>query len=443
MAETFVAASNGDINAFENMGGASMHPHAGGLTGALLRGFLAKRARRAGSAAGEPHAVDAVRTAASDRAAIGVFAGIVSIICNVLLCLAKALVGLASGSVSIVADAVNNLSDASSNIVSMIGFKLAGRKADDEHPYGYGRYEYLAGLTVAVLVCAVGIGLVRESIGKIVHYEPSEFGLATLVVLGASIVVKLWMMSFNKAAGAFIDSETLRAAAIDSRNDVITTAAVLACAIISQLVGYDLDGWVGAGVGAFILVSGIGLIRDAVSPLLGEAPDEALVKSIRERILSYPGVLGTHDLMVHDYGPGKRYASAHVEMPAEEDVVTSHEVLDRIEQDFRERDGLIMTLHLDPVITCPGDVEDDGTAELRERIERCVRSIDPRLTVHDVRAENAGTHATIYFDCVRPEDLAMSDAELRERIVSLVGAQSHPHNACIVTIDHGYVSGEQ
>lgn len=284
------------------------------------------------------------------RAAYGQFAGAVGIVCNVLLCAAKGLVGVAAGSVSIVADAVNNLSDAASNVVSLLGFKLASRPADAGHPYGHGRYEYLAGLVVSVLVTAVGIELGRSGIARIMAPEPVEFSLPLVFVMLASIGVKSWMMGFNQAIGARIGSETLAATAVDSRNDALTTFAVLVCAIVSQMTGWSLDGWVGFALGVFVLVSGLGLVRDTVDPLLGQAPAPELVARIEARILESPGVLGTHDLMVHDYGPGRKVASAHVVMPAEMDPIEAHRVLDGLERAFRE-EGLTMTLHWDPVPT--------------------------------------------------------------------------------------------
>ena len=299
------------------------------------------------------------------RTRIGFLASTVCIACNIVLCAAKAAVGVLAGSVSIVADAVNNLSDASSNIVSLLGFKLASKPADEGHPYGHGRYEYLAGLAVAVIVSALGLDLVKESVGKIFSPEPSEFSAALVAVLLGSMAVKFWMMLFNRSLGRRIDSETLIATAADSRNDVVTTGVVLACAAIGATTGVSLDGWAGVGVGAFITASGIGLIRDTVSPLLGQMPSPELISKIQEKILSYPGVLGTHDLMVHDYGPGRQFASAHVEMAGEADPFVAHDTLDNIEQDFKRSMGLTMTLHYDPIVTDDPEVRDMSARSTR------------------------------------------------------------------------------
>lgn len=371
------------------------------------------------------------------RMRYGQFAGIVGIICNVMLCLGKGAIGLVSGSVSIVADAVNNLSDAASNIVSLLGFKLASRPADPEHPYGHGRYEYLAGLVVAALVLAIGINLAWSSVQKIIAPSPTEFSGALVAVLVLSIAVKLWMAAFNRSIGRRINSDTLEATAVDSRNDVISTAAVLACACISRATGVDLDGWAGLAVGAFICWSGVGLLRDTVSPLLGQAPSPELVEHIHDRILSYPGVLGTHDLMVHDYGPGRQFASAHVEMAAEADPLESHDLIDNIEQDFKMEDGLIVTLHYDPIVT-----DDPEVRDMRHWISHAVEEIDPRITVHDLRCVPGPTHTNVIFDCVRPAGSALSADELRERVARLV--QGHyPRTIAKITVDESYVSSQQ
>lgn len=371
------------------------------------------------------------------RTRYGQFAGIVGICCNVLLCLSKGAIGLLSGSVSIVADAVNNLSDAASNIVSLLGFKLASRPADPEHPYGHGRYEYLAGLVVAALVLAIGINLVISSVQKILNPAPTEFSAALVAVLVLSIVVKLWMMAFNRSMSRRIDSDTLEATAIDSRNDVITTSAVLICACISQAASIDLDGWAGLAVGLFICWSGVGLLGDTVSPLLGQAPSPELVEHIHQKIMSYPGVLGTHDLMVHDYGPGRQFASAHVEMAAEADPLESHDLIDNIEQDFKTNDGLIVTLHYDPIVT-----DDPEVRDMRHWIAHAVQEIDPRITVHDLRCVPGPTHTNVIFDCVRPTDLPLSPEELRRRVAALV--QDHfPRSIAKITIDESYVSSQQ
>ena len=371
------------------------------------------------------------------RTRYGQFAGIVGIVCNVALSAAKGAIGLLAGSVSIVADAVNNLSDAASNIVSLLGFKLASKPADPHHPYGHGRFEYLAGLVVAILVAAVGLELLQTSFDKILNPTPTDFSAPLVAVLVLSMAVKLWMMAFNRSIGTRISSETLEATAVDSRNDVVATGAVLASAVVSALTGFDLDGWAGLAVGAFIVWSSVGLIRDTVNPLLGTAPDPTFVEHVREKIMSYPGVLGTHDLMVHDYGPGRQFASAHVEMAAETDPMESHDTLDNIEQDFKDEDGLIITLHYDPIVT-----NDPHTADLRNWLDERVRTIDPRCSVHDLRTVPGPTHVNVIFDCVRPADLPLSADELRDQVAAVV-KERVPNAVCKITVDESYVSSEQ
>lgn len=363
----------------------------------------------------------------ADRTRAGLLASIICIGCNIALCCAKGAVGLAVGSVSIVADAVNNLTDASSNVVSLIGFKLASKPADEGHPYGHGRIEYLAALVVAVVVCALGIDLIHESVDKIAENGSTEFNLAVLLVLIGSIAVKAWMMTFNSRLGKRIDSEALLAVAADARNDVVTTAAVLVCSLVARRTGLSLDGFAGIGVGLFIAVSGVGLIRDTVSPLLGRAPDEEFIEEVRSNILSYPGVLGTHDLMVHDYGPGRTFATAHVQMDGHADAFANHQVIDSIERDFEARTGAKLTLHYDPVDTSA----DDPETWLARQISR----IDPRLSIHDLCLADD----YLSFDLVKPSECVLSDDEILGRAMA-TAAERWPCLPCSVTLDHGFLA---
>lgn len=372
-----------------------------------------------------------------DRGRVGALAGVVCISLNVLLCIAKALVGILSGSVSIVADALNNLSDASSNIVSVLGFKLASKPADPEHPYGHGRFEYLSGLVVAVLVLMIGVELVKSSIDKVLNPSPVEFSLALVVVLAGSMAVKLWMAHLNRVLGERIKSETLLATAQDSKNDVIATGAVLVCAIIAYVAGIELDAWVGLAVGLYIGWSGIELIRDTVNPLLGQAPDPELVAHIRSKIMSYPGVLGTHDLMVHDYGPGRQFASAHVEMAAETDPMESHDTLDNIEQAFKDDDGLIVTLHYDPIVT-----NDPHVVDMRNKIDAMAKSLDSEASIHDLRCVPGPTHTNVIFDCLHPAECALSPDEFKRKLGDMV-IEAYPDAVPKITVDEDYVSAEQ
>lgn len=368
------------------------------------------------------------------RTAYGNLASWVGIFCNLLLCAGKFLAGTLSGSISIAADAVNNLSDASSSVVSLIGFKLGARPADDEHPYGHARFEYLAGLAVAVMVLVIGLELLKSSVEKILNPAPVTFSWVAMAVLAASIAVKLWMALFNRALGKRINSGSLIATAADSRNDVLTTSAVLAASLISHFAKVELDGWMGVGVALFILYSGVGLVRDTIDPLLGLAPDPELVQYIHDKIMSYPGVLGTHDLMVHDYGPGRQFASVHVELAAEDDVMASHELIDDIERDFLKNDRLPVVIHFDPIVTSDAQVGD-----MRRWLAEAVKTIDPSLTIHDLRMVPGVSHTNLIFDCVTPPGFAISSGRLKEAIGRLV-SEKDPGYRCVITVESNFAA---
>lgn len=368
------------------------------------------------------------------RTAYGRLAGWTGIICNMLLFAGKLLAGLLSGSVSVTADAVNNLSDASSSIISLLGFKMASKPADSEHPYGHARFEYLSGLLVALLILVIGFELLKSSISEIISPSGVDFSWVTFGILLASVLMKLWMAVFNKKIGKTIDSQAIIATAADSRNDVISTLAVLLGNVIAMLTKIELDGWMGTAVALFILYSGVGLVKDTISPLLGNAPDPKLVKMIEKKIMSYPGVLGTHDLMVHDYGPGRQFASVHVEMAAEEDVLANHDVIDNIERDFKENDGINMIIHFDPIVT-----KDDVVSNMRLWLVGIVQSIDTSLSIHDFRMVPGKTHTNLIFDCVVPPEFRLTGKEVKDEIARRVSAEK-PDYYCVITIDSSYVS---
>ena len=367
------------------------------------------------------------------RTAYGKLSGKVGIVCNLLLCAGKFCAGILSGSVSITADAANNLSDASSSVISLIGFKLSEKSADREHPYGHGRYEYLAAFVVAALIVAIGFGLLRDGIDKTIKPTEVEFGILPAAVLGASILVKLWLMLFYRKLDRKIQSEALKATFADSRNDVITTSAVLAAFLISHFFGIKLDGIMASAVALFILYSGIGLIKEAMDPLLGKAPDEAQVERIRKKILSYKGVVGTHDLMIHDYGPGRQFASVHVEVPDKMPLVECHEIIDKIERDFL-REGLNMLVHPDPIAS-GGSLEGKITAELWE----ITKKIDERITIHDLRTIHSAEETKVIFDCVLPQESGLSEQDIREEISRFI-AVKFPDCRCIISFDSGFAS---
>lgn len=367
------------------------------------------------------------------RNSYGKFSGIVGIICNIFLFLSKIFAGTFFGSVSITADAVNNLSDASSSVISLMGFKLASKPADEDHPYGHGRYEYLSGLIVAVLIMVIGVELFKSGLDKVLNPSAVEFSWIAVGVLTFSIILKLWMAVFNYNIGKKINSSTLTATATDCRNDVIATGAVLVALFVSYFTGFELDGWMGIFVSIFIIYSGIGIVRETLDPLLGKAPDRELVESIRNKILSYPGVLGTHDLLVHDYGPGRQFASVHVEMAAEVDVIESHDVLDNIERDFLE-DGMHMIVHYDPIVT-----SDHKVSDIRTWISEQVAKIDENLSIHDLRVVPGITHTNIIFDCVVPFDFNMSLGQLKNVICEMVSAK-YPSYYCVITFDNSFAA---
>ena len=372
---------------------------------------------------------------AAVRTAYGNLASLVGMACNILLCIGKLLAGTLFGSIAIMADALNNLSDASSNVVSLIGFRLAAKAPDAEHPYGHARYEYLAGLVVSVTILAIGLSLLKESALKVLHPTPVAFSWLSIGVLAASILVKLWLSGFNRAVGKKINSETLLATAADSRNDVLTTGAVLLSTILCSLTGYGImDGIMGVGVAAFILWSGWGLVMDTLSPLLGESPSPELVEHIERTVMSYPGVLGVHDLMVHDYGPGHQFASLHVEFPAETDPLTAHDVIDNIENDFLKKDRLQVTIHYDPIVTA-----DASVGVLRARLQEHARQLDPQLSIHDLRIVPGDSHTNVLFDLVFPAGYTGDIDQMLAKMCQFVKEQD-PKYCCVVKVEQSYAS---
>lgn len=372
---------------------------------------------------------------AAVRTAYGNLASLVGMACNILLCIGKLLAGTLFGSIAIMADALNNLSDASSNVVSLIGFRLAAKAPDAEHPYGHARYEYLAGLVVSVTILAIGLSLLKESALKVLHPTPVVFSWLSIGVLAASILVKLWLSGFNRAVGKKINSETLMATAADSRNDVLTTGAVLLSTILCSLTGYGIvDGIMGVGVAAFILWSGWGLVMDTLSPLLGESPSPELVEHIERTVMSYPGVLGMHDLMVHDYGPGHQFASLHVEFPAETDPLTAHDVIDNIEKDFLKKDRLQVTIHYDPIVTA-----DASVGVLRARLQEHARQLDPQLSIHDLRIVPGDSHTNVLFDLVFPAGYTGDIDQMLAKMCQFVKEQD-PKYCCVVKVEQSYAS---
>ena len=364
------------------------------------------------------------------RTAVGKLSGFVGILCNLLLFAGKLAVGILSGAVSITADAMNNLSDAASSVVTLIGFRLAERPADEDHPYGHARYEYLSGLAVAALIVVIGFELAKTSVEKILHPTAVEFTLPTVLVLLGSIGVKLWLSFFNKRLGKHIDSQTLMATAADSRNDVISTGAVLAAGIVELLTSWQIDGFVGLAVALFILYSGVTLAKETISPLLGETASPELRKLIEETVESCPLVLGYHDLMVHDYGPGQRFASLHVEMDQQEDPLLCHELIDNMERACLQLHNIHLVIHYDPVVV--GDPETD---KLRLLLWDVLRKIDDRLTIHDFRMVKGKGHTNLIFDVALPYDMKGQEKQLRRAMENALAELHQGTYYIVVTFD--------
>lgn len=364
------------------------------------------------------------------RAAIGGLSGVVGILGNVLLFLGKVVIGTLSGSVSITADAMNNLSDATSSIVTLVGFKLAEQPADEEHPYGHARFEYLSGLAVAALIIVIGFELAKTSLGKIFAPTPVAVSLPLVLVLVLSIAVKLWMSGFNRELGSRIQSTTLLATAADSRNDVISTAAVLAAALVEAATSWAVDGYMGLAVSLFILYSGWNLIKETISPLLGEAASPELQALIVDYISAQPKVLGYHDLMVHDYGPGQRFASIHVEMDRSEDPMLCHELIDDMERECLTSHNIHLVIHYDPVVT-----DDPELNRLRSLVESILESIDPRLLTHDFRMVPGESHTNLIFDVALPADLQGKEQQIQHTLDSRLGEAEKKRLQTVITFD--------
>lgn len=345
------------------------------------------------------------------RARIGKLSGAVGIICNCLLAAGKLIVGHMTSSMSITADGLNNLSDGASSIVTLLGFKLAEKPADRKHPYGHARIEYIAGLTVAVMILFIGLELGKSSVEKLIDPEPIEFSFTAVWVLCASILVKLFMMLFNLKMGRKINSNALLATAADSRNDVMTTSAVLAASIVEHFYDVRIDGVMGIAVSLFILYSGIKLAGETMSPLLGEGANPELQKQITDYINGCPMVLGCHDLMVHDYGPGRRYASIHVEIDKNEDPMACHARIDRMERECLKNYGTHLVIHYDPVVT--DDPEVNSTKRL---VNTIIKVRDGRLTIHDFRMVDDGESVKMSFDMILPEDLRGQEQSIQETV---------------------------
>lgn len=364
------------------------------------------------------------------RAAVGKLSGIVGTVCNILLFGLKLLVGTLSGSVSITADAMNNLSDATSSVVTLVGFKLAEKPADEDHPYGHARFEYLSGLAVAAMIIVIGFELAKTSVEKILAPSPVSLTWPVAIVLVGSIGVKLWLGLFNRDLGRKIASTALQATAADSRNDAIATSAVLLAGLLEKFTGWQVDGFMGLAVALFILYSGAMLANETISPLLGETASPELRELIISVIREEPKVLGYHDLMVHDYGPGQRFASLHVEMDRDEDPLLCHELIDNLERRCLQCHNVNLVIHYDPVIT--GDAQMD---QLRDTVEDILRELDPRISIHDFRMVQGKGHTNLIFDTALPAAWMKRQKEVKKHLDECLAQREEGTYYTVVTFD--------
>lgn len=345
------------------------------------------------------------------RHAYGVLCGGVGVVLNLILFGIKVFAGSISGSVAIVADAINNLSDAGSSVITMVGFKMAGRKPNPEHPFGHGRIEYVTGLIVSFLIILMGFELGESSLDKIINPESVDFAAISIVILIVSVGIKLYMYCYNKKTAELIKSQAMQATAMDSFTDSISTCVVLFCMLVSSYTGVQLDGWCGLLVALFILYTGITSAKDTISPLLGARPEKEFVDKIEQFAMSYEDIKGIHDLIVHDYGPGRMMISFHAEVPADGDILQLHDMIDNVEQKLRDILGCEAVIHMDPIV-----VNDETTTKMRTYVEGVVKGINESLTMHDFRMVEGPSHTNLIFDVVVPHDVKMSDDEVKDKI---------------------------
>ena len=368
------------------------------------------------------------------RQKYGLLSGGVGIFLNLLLSAGKFFAGLATGSIAMTADAFNNLSDAGSSVVTLVGFRLAGQKADDGHPFGHGRIEYLSGLLVSLIILVVGLELAKSSLGKILRPEAAVFSWAALAILACSILVKLWMCLFNKNLSRRIGSAAMAATAADSLSDVAATSAVLLGVLAERLTGYNIDGWTGVVVAAFILRSGWGAAKDTLNPLLGQSPDPALVREIQKTVLAHPQVVGMHDLIIHDYGPGRAMMSFHAEVPVDADIMAVHDEIDGIERELKQKFRIETSIHMDPIVT-----NDERVNALHGQVALLVRGIDPGMSIHDFRITAGPHHTNLIFDVVAPHNCPLGDDEVRAAVAQAVRERLGENYFTVIEVDHAYV----
>ena len=367
------------------------------------------------------------------REQYGTLCSILSIICNIILVAFKITIGAFSNSVAIMADGLNNLSDVGSNLASLFGFKLANKHPDNDHPYGHGRYEYIAGLVIAFLILLVGIQSLKDSLLKIIHPEKVIFSYLAVIILVVSILVKLWMCSFNKAVGEKIDSSTLKAAGQDSLNDVMSTSATLVALLLTLVTDLPVDGLIGTVVSILVVIAGIQVFKETIDPLLGLAPDKELIKDIERFILSYDKPIGIHDLMMHDYGPSRMFMTVHVEVDCHGDIMKIHEEMDEIERAIREKFGILTTIHYDPV-----DIHNPQVQCLKNMVSKVVKGINNEYSIHDFRIVPGENKTNLIFDVLIPSQDEIEHQLLKKKISENIKKIDNQYN-CVIEIDHSFV----
>ncbi|MGF0031605.1 cation diffusion facilitator family transporter [Bariatricus sp. SGI.154] len=371
----------------------------------------------------------------SVRTAYGVLASVVGIFCNVILFIVKWIIGYLLHSISVMADAFNNLSDAGSSIIGLVGVKMASKPADRDHPFGHGRIEYIAALVVAFLVLQVGFTFFKDAIGKIRHPEVLKFQAVSVLILVLSIGVKLWMSYFNRKLGKKIDSKVMLATAADAMGDVITTSATIVSIIFFGVTGINIDGFVGLGVSLVVMWAGVGIAKDTLEPLIGEAVAPEEYARISNFVEGYKGIMGSHDLIVHNYGPGRSMASIHAEVPNDVDIEVSHEIIDRIERDAIKKLGIFLVIHMDPVET-----KDVHVIQVRKQVEQILDAVDPVVTIHDFRMVDGKEQINLIFDMVVPFEYdKKKQDELRTTLIKLLQIADQRYQ-CVITIERSYVA---
>lgn len=370
----------------------------------------------------------------SVRKDYGIFSSIVGLAVNIILSLSKIIAGTVFNSISVTADGINNLSDAGSSVITLIGFKVSGKPADRDHPFGHARIEYLTGFVLGIVILFVGIELIRSSAEKIIDPRPATYSTIMFVILCVSIAVKFWLSRFYARIAEMISSSTIKAASVDSANDVLATSAVLVGALISKFAGYEIDGWMGLGVAFFVLYSGFQILKSILGPLLGEMPDPELIERIEKKILSYDGILNIHDLVIHNYGPKVYFATVHAEVDANESFIKSHDMIDCIERDCARDLNINLVIHMDPIIT-----DDEDINRLKKTTEEIVMLIDLRFSLHDFRIVKGETHTNLIFDVVVPAEFDVSATKLIRTIETAI-KEEDPNYYPVITIDKNYVS---